>query len=249
MSGTRPVALITGASRGIGLAIAREFVGNGYRVCLTGRTESSLAEAVAELGGPDQAMAVSGKADDVEHQCRAVARTLETFERLDVLVNNAGINPAYGPCVSLDIAAARKTLEVNVLGALSWTQQVHRAWLADHGGVVVNVASAAGLQAADGLGIYGASKAALIALTRQLAYELGPRIRVNAVAPAVVKTDFARALYEGKEADVVATYPAGRLGCPEDIAHAVHFLASSQTEWVTGQTLVLDGGLMLGGRL
>lgn len=249
MAETAPVALITGGSRGIGLAIAREFVSHGYRVCLTGRTESSLAKAAADLGGQDQAIAVSGKADDVQHQADAVARTLESFGRLDVLVNNAGVNPAYGPCVDLDLVAARKTLEVNVLGALSWIQQAHRAWLAEHGGVVINIASAAGLQAADGIGIYGASKAALIALTRQLAHELGPTIRVNAVAPAIVKTDFARALYEGKEEDVVATYPAGRLGSPEDIAQAVHFLASSQAEWITGQTLVLDGGLMLGGRL
>jgi NAD(P)-dependent dehydrogenase (short-subunit alcohol dehydrogenase family) len=121
--------------------------------------------------------------------------------------------------------------------------------MAEHGGCVVNMASVTGVTAATGLGVYGTSKAAVIAMTRQLGDELGPRVRVNAVAPGVIKTDFSRALYEGNESEVESTYPMRRLGTPDDIAGAVLFLASQDASWITGQTIVVDGGLTLGGRL
>ena len=238
-------ALITGASRGIGLAIAQRLVDEGARVCVTARRSEALAEAVAALGGPEHAIAVAGKADDPEHQAAAVARTIEAFGSLDVLVNNAGVNPAYGRMLDLDPAAFRKVFEVNVISALAWVREVHKAWMGEHGGAVVNVASVAGLGPADMIGAYAASKAALIQLTAQLADELSPLIRVNAVAPAVVKTSFAAALYEGREEKVAAGYALGRLGVPEDIAGAVAFLASADAGWITGQTLVVDGGLLL----
>ena len=238
-------ALITGASRGIGLAIAQRLVDEGARVCVTARRSEALAEAVEALGGPEHAIAVAGKADDPEHQAAAVARTIEAFGSLDVLVNNAGVNPAYGRMLDLDPAAFRKVFEVNVISALAWVREVHKAWMGEHGGAVVNVASVAGLGPADMIGAYAASKAALIQLTAQLADELSPLIRVNAVAPAVVKTSFAAALYEGREEKVAAGYALGRLGVPEDIAGAVAFLASADAGWMTGQTLVLDGGLLL----
>jgi NAD(P)-dependent dehydrogenase (short-subunit alcohol dehydrogenase family) len=242
-------ALVTGASRGIGLAIATLLVRDGFRVCITGRTEATLQEAVAALGGPQCAMYLAGRADDPEHQVLAVTATVERFGSVDVLVNNAGINPTYGPVVEVGVEAARKTINVNVLGSLGWTQAAHAAWMKEHGGVVVNVASAAGLHAAEGIGMYGVSKAALIALTRQLGHELGPGVRVNAVAPAIIKTDFAKALYEGREDDVALAYPLGRLGVPTDVAEAVAFLAGPSSTWITGQTIVVDGGLLLGGRL
>jgi len=136
-----------------------------------------------------------------------------------------------------------------VLAPLAWTRRARDAWMGEHGGSIVNVASVAGLRASPGIGMYGVSKAALIRLTMELAAELGPRIRVNAVAPAVVKTKFATVLYEGREEEVSAAYPLRRLGTPEDIAGAVAFLLSADAAWITGQTLVLDGGVTLRGGL
>lgn len=243
------VAIVTGASRGIGLGIATELVRQGARVCVTARGAEALASAAAELGGPDVAIAVPGKSDDADHQAEAVARTIEAFGSLDMLVNNTGINPVFGPIADTDPAAAAKILAVNVLAPLAWTRRARDAWMGAHGGSVVNVASVAGLRASPGIGMYGVSKAALIRLTAELAVELGPRIRVNAVAPAVVKTKFATLLYEGREEQVSAAYPLKRLGVPGDIAGAVAFLLSDAASWITGQTLVLDGGVTLAGGL
>ncbi|MCC9307152.1 SDR family oxidoreductase [Kitasatospora sp. RB6PN24] len=243
------VALVTGASRGIGLGIAQELVDRGAKVCITARNPEPLADAVRGLGGEENAIAVAGKGDDPEHQRAAVDRTIAAFGRLDMLVNNTGINPVYGPVLDTDPAAAAKILAVNVLGPLAWTKLAHQAWMGEHGGSVVNVSSVAGLRTSPGIGIYGVSKAALSRLTMELAGELGPAIRVNAVAPAVVKTKFAEALYVGREEEAAAQYPLKRLGLPEDIAGAVAFLLSDQASWITGQTLVIDGGVTLGGGL
>ena len=241
------VAVVTGASRGIGLGIASELVRQGAKVCVTARKPEALEAAVAELGGPDVAIAVAGKADDADHQAEAVARTIEAFGRLDMLVNNTGINPVYGPVLDVEPEAAAKILAVNVLAPIAWTRRARDAWMGEHGGSIVNVSSVAGLRPSPGIGMYGVSKAALIRLTEELAVELGPRIRVNAVAPGVVKTKFATALYEGREEQVSAAYPLKRLGVPEDVAGAVAFLLSDQASWITGQTLVLDGGITLTG--
>lgn len=235
------VALITGASRGIGLAIAKRMVAEGARVCVTARKPDGLAAAVETLGGPAHAIAVAGRGDDPAHQAAAVRSAVETFARLDVLVSNIGINPVYGPLTSLDEGAARKIMDVNVLGALRWVREARTAGIS----CVVNVASIAGLRPSPGIGYYGVSKAALIGLTVQLAAELAPQIRVNAVAPAVVKTRFAATLYEGHEQESAGRYPLGRLGEPEDVAAAVAFLASSDASWITGQTLLVDGGVSL----
>jgi len=240
-------AIITGASRGIGLAIAERLVAEGAKVVITARKKDALDEAVAALGGPGHALGVAGKADDVEHQGDTVRTAIDTFGSVDLLVNNTGINPVYGPMMDLDLDTARKVIEVNCFSALAWTQQVHRAWMRDHGGAVVNVSSASGVKPAPGIGMYGASKAMLISMTELLAVELGPHIRVNAVAPAVVKTKFAAALYEEREDEVAAQYPLKRLGVPEDIGSAVSFLLSDDAAWMTGQTLVIDGGVTLTG--
>lgn len=241
------VAVVTGASRGIGLGIAERLVGEGARVVITARNAASLEAAAVLLGGEQHALAVAGRADDLEHQQEAVDRAVETFGSLDLLVNNTGINPAYGPMVELSLDAARKIFEVNCLAALSWVQQAHRAWMGAHGGAVVNVSSVAGLKPAPGIGFYGASKAMLAHITQELAVELGPGVRVNAVAPAVVTTKFATALYEGREQELAATYPLRRLGEPEDVASAISYLLSEEASWVTGQVLTVDGGLTLTG--
>lgn len=240
------VALVTGASRGIGLAVAQRLVAEGARVCITARKAEALEAAAAGLGGAEVAIWVAGSSDDAEHRQRAVSDTMATFGRLDVLVNNTGVNPVYGPLLEIEQAAARKIFEVNVLATLAWTRLAHQAWLAEHGGAVVNVSSIAGLAAAPGIGFYGVTKAAVINLTRQLAAELAPAVRVNAVAPAVVKTRFAEALYADDEEAAASRYLLKRLGEPADVAGAVAYLASADAAWTTGQTLVLDGGLVGG---
>ncbi|MDI1458642.1 SDR family oxidoreductase [Streptomyces sp. NPDC003388] len=238
------VALVTGASRGIGHGVAEALVARGDRVCITGRNEDALKEAVERLGA-DRVIGVAGKAHDLAHQSEAVERTMEAFGRLDFLVNNAGTNPVFGPIADLDLDVARKVFETNVISALGFAQKTWHAWQKDNGGAIVNIASIAGLAPSPFIGAYGVSKAAMINLTQQLAHEFAPRVRVNAIAPAVVKTKFAQALYEGREAEAAASYPLGRLGVPSDIGGAAAFLTSEQSDWVTGQTLVVDGGLFL----
>lgn len=237
-------ALVTGASRGIGYAIAEALVARGDRVCITGRGEDALKEAVGRLGA-DRVIAVPGKAHDEEHQAAAVARAVEAFGRLDYLVNNAGTNPVFGPIADADLAVVRKVYETNVVSALGFAQQAYRAWQREHGGAVLNIASVAGLSASPFVGPYGMSKAAMINLTLQLAHEFAPQVRVNALAPGVVKTKFATALYEGREEEAAAAYPLGRLGVPEDIGGAAAFMLSEQAGWITGQTLAVEGGIFL----
>lgn len=242
------VAVVTGASRGIGLAIAQRLVSEGAKVVVTARNAGPLAEAVELLGGPAHAAAVAGKADDVAHQEEVVRTAVDMFGGLDVLVNNTGINPVAGPVAGTDPAAVAKTFAVNFTAAAGWVERACQAGLGSRpGAAVVNIASVAGLKPSPPIGVYGASKAALIHLTAELGVELAPRIRVNAVAPAVVKTKFATLLYEGREEEVARAYPLMRLGVPEDIAGPVAFLASDDAAWVTGQTLTIDGGLLLAG--
>ncbi|MER6424606.1 SDR family oxidoreductase [Streptomyces sp. NPDC001137] len=238
------VALVTGASRGIGYGVAEALVARGDRVAITGRGEDALKEAVDKLGA-ERVIAIAGKAHDLEHQAEAVERTMEAFGRVDYLVNNAGTNPVFGPIADLDLDVARKVFETNVISALGFAQKTWHAWQKDNGGAIVNIASVAGLAPSPFIAAYGVSKAALINLTQQLAHEFAPKVRVNAIAPAVVKTQFAKALYEGREAEAAAAYPLARLGVPSDIGGAAAFLTSEQSAWVTGQTLVVDGGIFL----
>jgi NAD(P)-dependent dehydrogenase (short-subunit alcohol dehydrogenase family) len=241
---TGRVALITGASRGIGYGIAQALVARGDRVCITGRNEDALKEAVERLG-PDRVIGVAGKAHDEAHQAVAVERTMEAFGRVDYLANNAGTNPVYGLLADLDLGVARKVYETNVISALGFAQQTWKAWQKDNGGAILNIASIAGLAPSPFIGAYGISKAAMVNLTVQLAAEMAPGVRVNSIAPAVVKTKFAAALYEGREEEAAAGYPLGRLGVPDDIGGAAAFLLGDQAGWITGQNLVVDGGLFL----
>ncbi|GAA3633819.1 SDR family oxidoreductase [Kineosporia mesophila] len=244
---TGRTAIVTGASRGIGLAIAGQLVADGARVVITARRGDALKDAVEQLGGSEHAIGVAGHAADTDHQAEVVERAIAEFGGAHLLVNNTGINPVHGPLVGIDLDAARKIVEVNCIAALSWIQQVHARWMKDNGGSVVNIVSVAGVKPAPGIGFYGASKAMLVHLTQELAVELGPGIRVNAVAPAVVKTRFAAALFEGREDEVAASYPLRRLGEPADIGSVVAFLLSGEAAWITGQSVVVDGGLTLTG--
>ncbi len=247
--GRRPhegaVAIVTGASRGIGLGIAARLVADGARVVITARKPEPLAAAVAELGGPEAALGIAGNAADPAHIEEVVAAARATFGGLDHLVNNTGINPHFGPMLDADADVVRKIFDSNVIAAAQWLKSALAAGLGspEHPASVVNVASIAGFNATGMIGWYAVSKAAVIHLTR------GPAVRVNAVAPAVVKTRFAEALYVGHEEQVAAAYPMKRLGMPADIAGAVSFLLSKDASWVTGQTLVVDGGVTLGGAL
>jgi NAD(P)-dependent dehydrogenase (short-subunit alcohol dehydrogenase family) len=235
-------ALVTGASRGIGLEVARRLAGEGARVIMTARGAEALEAAAAEIG--PAAVPVAGKLDDDAHLAE-LAQVLGDHGGVDLLVSNVGINPVYGPMTEMDLSAARKILEVNVLGAFRVARLAYDSGMAERGGAMVNIASVAGVSTSPGIGMYGVSKSAIIGLTRQLAAELAPRVRVNAVAPAAVKTAFAKALYEGREQEVAGKYPLKRLGVPADIAGPVAFLLSEDAAWITGQTLVIDGGATL----
>ncbi|MBO0842983.1 MAG: SDR family oxidoreductase [Nocardioides sp.] len=236
-------AIVTGASRGIGLGIAQRLVDDGARVVITARHQEALDEAVEQLGGKEHATAVAGKADDGDHQAEVIATAIDTYGSADLLVNNAGINPVAGGLMQLDLAAARKTVEVNCFGAIAWTQAIHKAWMGEHGGAIVNVSSIAGLAPTPLIAMYGASKAMLNYITQELAVELGPKVRVNAVLPAVVKTQFAELLYKGREDEASAPYPLKRLGEPRDIGDAVAYLLSEDAAWVSGHLLTVDGGV------
>jgi NAD(P)-dependent dehydrogenase (short-subunit alcohol dehydrogenase family) len=252
---TGRAALVTGASRGIGHAIAAELLSRGAGVTITARKPDELAAAAKELvdgpagGAADRVLAVSGNAGSAESREETVTRTVEAFGRLDILVNNTGINPTYGPLMDADLDAVRKIFDVNVVAALGFVQLAYRAWMGEHGGAVVNISSVAGLRSTGVIAAYGASKAAMIRMTEELAWELGPAIRVNAVAPAIVKTRFATALVAEGEDKVSAAYPMKRLGAPEDVARLVGFLVSDAASWITGETVRLDGGALATGGL
>jgi NAD(P)-dependent dehydrogenase (short-subunit alcohol dehydrogenase family) len=238
-------AILTGSSRGMGLAIAARLVAEGARVVITARHEEALEAAVESLGGPTKAQFVVGKADNPEHQAETVSRAIDAFGSADLLVNNAGINFGMIPLMELDLGIARKTVAVNVIAPLQWTTEIYNAWMREHGGAIVNISSIGAVRVAPDLGLYGASKATLAHLTATLAVELAPKVRVNAVAPALIKTQFAALLYEGREEELAATYPLKRLGVPADVVGAVAFLLSDDASWITGQHLLIDGGFGL----
>lgn len=238
------VAMVTGASRGIGEACAAEFLASGASgVVITSRKPDNLEEAVKRLADPERVLAVVANADDPEHAERAVSATISHFGSCDILVNNAGTNPSAGHLADADLGAIEKTWAVNQMGPLLFAREAWRQWMHEHGGAIVNIASVGGLQPSPILGAYNVSKAALIHLTRQMAQEFAPHVRVNAVAPSVVRTRLAAALWDGIESQVSKAHPLHRIGEPEDVARAVTFLASDAASWITGVTLPVDGGV------
>lgn len=237
-------AIVTGASRGIGLATAQALAACGANVVLTSRKQEAAEAAAATIGGAAVGFAAHAAEEEAARSC--VEFTVDKFGSLDILVNNAGTNPAFGPVIDQDHGRFAKIFDVNLWAPVLWTSLAVRAWMGEHGGSIVNTTSTGGLAVAPGLGLYNATKAALIHLTRQLALELAPDVRVNAVAPSVVRTRLAEALWRDNEDELKASFPLRRIGEPDDIASAIAFLASDAASWITGETLVIDGGSLLG---
>jgi NAD(P)-dependent dehydrogenase (short-subunit alcohol dehydrogenase family) len=241
---TGRTAIVTGASRGIGLAIAQQLADAGANVVLTSRKQESADEAAATIKGT--AIGVGAHAAEEEAAERCIDITVERFGSVDILINNAGTNPAFGPLIDQDHGRFAKIYDVNLWGPLLWTSKAVKGWMGEHGGAVVNIASIGGLSHEPGLGLYNSTKAALIHATKQLALELSPKVRVNAVCPGVVRTRLAEMLWKEHEQLLAATTALGRIGEPPDVAQAVTFLASDAAGWVTGEVMVVDGGQMLG---
>ncbi len=244
----RRVAVVTGASRGIGLATAHRLAGAGARVLLTSRKPDAVEEAAEEVrtAVPDaEVAALAANAGDPDAPAAIVGAAMERWGSVDIVVNNAATNPYYGPALDISDSQWAKTFDVNLRGAHALVREAWRASMAERGGAVVNVASVGGMTVEPGIGIYNVTKAALLHLTRTLAGEVGPAVRVNAVAPGLVRTDMARALWEQHGEAIAATVPLRRLGEPDDIAGAVLFLVSDLAGWITGTTVVVDGGMDL----
>jgi NAD(P)-dependent dehydrogenase (short-subunit alcohol dehydrogenase family) len=243
------VALVTGASKGIGRAIAASFADAGAAVMLTSRKQQGLDDAAAGIltATPGaRVLTYAANAGDPDQAAACVAACVEQLGALDVLVNNAATNPSMGATIDADLGSWDKTFQVNVRGTFVWCQLAWRAWMREHGGSIINLSSIGGLRGDSAIGVYNTTKAAIVHLTRILAVELGPGVRVNAIAPGLVKTDFARALWEPAGEQVAAGLPLRRLGEPDDIAHAARFLAGPGATWITGHTLVVDGGALAG---
>ena len=235
--------LITGGSRGIGLAIAEKYLNTQeYNVVVTGRKEQTLEELSKEVANKNF-YTIAAKADDEEAADKTCKDVNEKFGSLDILINNAGTNPAGGALMDVDIGAVQKTWDVNLMGPLLWSRAAHKNELST---AIMNICSVGGIAPSQLMGAYNVSKAALIYLTKQLAYELAPDIRVNGVAPAIVKTKLSQLLWENEEF-AKNLHLLKKLGEPEDIANAVYYMCSDDAGWVTGEVLTIDGGFLLSG--
>jgi NAD(P)-dependent dehydrogenase (short-subunit alcohol dehydrogenase family) len=237
-------ALITAGSKGIGAAITSAFVAAGARVVVTGRSPDALAALEAEHGS-DRVCGVVGSADDDRHRDAAVALAVSTFGSLDVLVNNVGSALVAQPLMETSLDTFRAAVNIGVVAHLAWTQAAWRAYLREHGGAVLNIASIAGLSVVPNVNPYTVEKAAVIQLTRQLALELAPAVRVNALAPGFIRSERTRSVLATNEDAVAKGVPMGRVGEGADIAAAATFLASDAASFITGHTLVVDGGKLL----
>jgi 3-oxoacyl-[acyl-carrier protein] reductase len=238
------MAVVTGGTRGIGRAVVNLLVGAGARVVVTARKQEELSQLSDAYGA--SVATICGGVDHKGHPEVAASTAVTAFGSLDILVNNAGTSPQFGPLVEADLGAFDKTIAVNLRAPLAFTQAAWRVWMRQHGGAIVNVASIGAFCVARSVGSYNVSKAGLVKLTEQLALELAPNVRVNAVAPGVVRTELNRAQAEdGSVGDPGRAYPLGRLGRPSEVAHAVAYLLSDTAAWITGTTMVIDGGSLL----
>ena len=240
------VAIVTGGSRGLGSAIGEGLAEQGARVVLSSRKQQDLDREADRINQrfPDSAVAMAAHAGREDDLRALVDQTMERFGRIDILVNNAGTNPYFGPLIDAEVGVWDKTFEVNLRGYFILTKLVYRACMEEHGGAVLNIASTGGLRPSIGLGVYDVTKAGVVMLTRQLARELGGKVRVNCIAPGLFKTRFAEALWSNETIlqRAVQSNPFGRIGKPEEIAGAAVFLVSDASSYVNGQVLVVDGG-------
>lgn len=237
------VAVVTGASRGIGLAIAHRLHEAGASVVLTSRKQENLDEALSTFTNDvDRVSVVTGHVGRSEDAEAVLAATMARFGRVDILVNNAATNPYFGPLLEIDDTRLQKTFEINQASVIYHCRAAWNAWMKDNGGVILNVASIGGLGVEPGIGWYNVTKAAVIHMTKQLSFELAPTVRVNAIAPGLVKTELARGLWETGESQIKSHIPLRRLGEPDDIATVALMLVSDASAWMTGQTVVVDGG-------
>jgi NAD(P)-dependent dehydrogenase (short-subunit alcohol dehydrogenase family) len=236
-------ALVTGGSAGIGKGIAKALAGAGAQVMITSRKAEKCEAAIAEIGGESDF--ITSHIGILEEAERVVDGTLERFGSVDILVNNAATNPWAGPMIDCDVPRLDKTYEVNLRAPLQWTQTAWTKWMKENGGSVINIASVGGFATSEALGVYCMFKDALMHMTRQLAAEMGPKVRVNCIAPGLIKTDFAKVLWDGPRGKQIADMlPLGRLGEPEDIGEAALYLAAGAS-WMTGNTLTIDGGELI----
>jgi NAD(P)-dependent dehydrogenase (short-subunit alcohol dehydrogenase family) len=238
------VAIVTGGSKGIGAAIAEDLVRAGSNVMITARKEGPLthtADQLRRLGGGDVEIfpGNAGSADDI---VACVARTVDRFGTLDILVNNAATSPYHGPIIDVDIPRLDKIISVNLRGPLLWSQAAWRAHMGGYGGVILNISSIGGQAYTSDNGPYTMTKAGLDYLTRYLAVELAPKVRVNAIAPGLVATEMAEALWNSPN---VRIPPMARIGKPADVVAAARYLLSDEAGWVTGQVLNVDGGALI----
>lgn len=243
------VALITGASRGIGLAIAETFSDAGAKVVLSSRKQAALDEAAKKINSAGgEALPISAHTGDFEAVNDLVKKAIDTYGGVDILVNNAGTNPHFGPILTAEESHWDKILDVNLKGYFRMIKACVASMRERGGGKIINIASIAGLQVSPGLGIYGVSKAGVLMLTKTLAVELAKdNIQVNAIAPGLIKTKFSRALWETPDAYKFATkgIPQGRLGIPEEISGMALYLASEASSFTTGGVFVIDGGQII----
>jgi len=243
------VAIVTGSSRGIGRAIALRLAAEGATIILNGRTAETVAAVAAEIAGAGgKTASVIGSVSEPGIPAALVKAARENFSRIDVVVNNVGISPYYGPLLGVDRERFSKTLVSNTWPAVSLVQEAVASGLGQ-GGAVLNISTIGSMQVQPYAAPYAASKAALNVLTKTLARELGRRgIRVNGIAPGLIRTRTSSAISTGKTGDREAEImPLGRLGEPEDVASAAAFLLSCEASWITGETLVIDGGRLLVG--